>query len=324
MTTPPTADLSTALSPYFSIRQAVRPAIFAYSLLAREQDQAEVLVAEASNLLQATQELLQATGLYHILSAGSGQQMPADNYDRDWQTRIAAAYSSAGMKWARIIGGCLALGEALAAEGRSDDARHLASCLKEIDEANAAKEILRHVSKIEEETARARHKVEGETVWAKYSEQISRINDKMPAKEIENAIYALTAVLTEKPDSFSIEDRIEPIIDRLALSIVDYHNRIAKATDRQADQHQIYDTVGYGPIGYRCTSSYSGYLIGIDRIEIEIPWKRQLLDQGADTVINSLTGVFDNALKYARKWEKHYLEPLLNRENEPFEGEPPG
>ena len=47
-------------SPYLSLRQAVRPAIFAHFLLAGDQERARQLAAECEDLLFLTRELLKA------------------------------------------------------------------------------------------------------------------------------------------------------------------------------------------------------------------------------------------------------------------------
>ena len=51
-----------ATSPYLSLRQAVRPAIFAHQLLAGDAERAGELAAECEELLLLTRELLKAAG----------------------------------------------------------------------------------------------------------------------------------------------------------------------------------------------------------------------------------------------------------------------
>ena len=63
MTPMPAQAPTTALSPYLSLRQAVRPAIVTYTVLASEQERAGALAEEASQLLESTRELLEAVGL---------------------------------------------------------------------------------------------------------------------------------------------------------------------------------------------------------------------------------------------------------------------
>ena len=66
-TTPPADAPATALSPDLSLRQAVRPAIVTYTILAGEQERAGALAEEAGQLLEATRKLLEAVGLVHLL-----------------------------------------------------------------------------------------------------------------------------------------------------------------------------------------------------------------------------------------------------------------
>lgn len=59
-----------APSVYLSLRNAVRPAIYAHFLLAEDQERAGQLAAECEDLLFLTRELLKAVGLAGILGAG--------------------------------------------------------------------------------------------------------------------------------------------------------------------------------------------------------------------------------------------------------------
>ena len=52
MTPMPAQAPATALSPYLSLRQAVRPAIVTYTVLASEQERAGALADEAGQLLE--------------------------------------------------------------------------------------------------------------------------------------------------------------------------------------------------------------------------------------------------------------------------------
>ena len=98
-TTPPADAPATALSPYLSLREAVRPAIVTYTVLAGEQERAGVLADEATQLLEATRKLLEAVGLVHLLSPKPGEEMPGDD-QTDRQARLLAAFADAGILWA--------------------------------------------------------------------------------------------------------------------------------------------------------------------------------------------------------------------------------
>jgi len=100
-TTPPADAPATALSPYLSLRQAVRPAIVTYTILAGEQERAGALAEEAGQLLEATRKLLEAVGLVHLLSPEPGEEVPGDDQTdrqarRDDVLRLADFLDNAG------------------------------------------------------------------------------------------------------------------------------------------------------------------------------------------------------------------------------------
>ena len=66
------AEPAMAPSVYLSLRNAVRPAIYAHFLLAEDQERAGQLAAECEDLLFLTRELLKAVGLAGILGAEPG------------------------------------------------------------------------------------------------------------------------------------------------------------------------------------------------------------------------------------------------------------
>ena len=114
-------------SPYLSLRQAVRPAIFAYFLLAEDRERARQLAAECEDLLFLTRELLKAAGRAGILGAGSlgagslgagplgagqGSGQP-DEDGGDRQAQLLGAYAEAGLLWAKVVGSTMALARAL-------------------------------------------------------------------------------------------------------------------------------------------------------------------------------------------------------------------
>jgi hypothetical protein len=123
-----------ATSPYLSLRQAVRPAIFAHQLLAGDAERAGELAAECEELLLLTRELLKAAGQTRILAPEPGPEADEhrpepDEHGADRHTRFLDAYADAGMAWAKVVGSSMALGRALLAAGATEDARRLAGFL---------------------------------------------------------------------------------------------------------------------------------------------------------------------------------------------------
>lgn len=62
------------MTQYLSLRQAVRPAVFAHSLMAGNREGAARLTAECDELLQLTRELLRATGHAALLGTESSKE----------------------------------------------------------------------------------------------------------------------------------------------------------------------------------------------------------------------------------------------------------
>ena len=200
MTTP-------ATSPYLSLRQAVRPAIFAHQLLARDAERAGELAAECEELLLLTRELLKAAGQARILAPEPGPEPgehgpEPDEHGADRHTRFLDAYADAGMAWAKVVGSSMALGRALLAAGATEDARRLAGFLAAAGEQNAAADL-------QAELAQA--------VLAAHHEQLKGISNKMPPEEIERSIKALRAVLLEVPKDLNRE--VNRLLVPLAASI---------------------------------------------------------------------------------------------------------
>ena len=198
MTTP-------ATSPYLSLRQAVRPAIFAHQLLAGDAERAGKLAAECEELLLLTRELLKAAGRARILAPEPGPEPgpePADEHGADRHARFLDAYADAGMAWAKVVGSSMALGRALLAAGATEDARRLAGFLAAAGEESAAADL-------QAELAQA--------VLAAHQEQLRGISNKMPPEEIEKSIKALRAVLLEVPKDLNRE--VNRLLVPLAASI---------------------------------------------------------------------------------------------------------
>jgi hypothetical protein len=196
-----------ATSPYLSLRQAVRPAIFAHQLLAGDAERAGELAAECEELLLLTRELLKAAGQTRILAPEPGPEADEhrpepDEHGADRHTRFLDAYADAGMAWAKVVGSSMALGRALLAAGATEDARRLAGFLAAAGEQNAAADL-------QAELAQA--------VLAAHHEQLSGISNKMPPEEIEKSIKALRAVLLEVPKDLNRE--VNRLLVPLAASI---------------------------------------------------------------------------------------------------------
>jgi hypothetical protein len=196
MTPMPAQAPATALSPYLSLRQAVRPAIVTYTILASEQERAGALADEASQLLAATRELLEAVGLVHLLSPDPGAEIPGN--DRGGrQARLLAAYADAGVLWAKVVGHSIALADGLLGQARWHDVLRLADFLDNAGETAVA-ESLRE---------RANDAIRGE-----YYARISGIHDKMSIQETAAAIDTLRSLPKEFPErKLEIALRLRPL-----------------------------------------------------------------------------------------------------------------
>ena len=192
------------MSPYLSLRQAVRPAIFAHQLLAGDAERAGQLAAECEELLLLTRELLKAAGQARVLAPEPGPESRPEpgEHGADRHTRFLDAYADAGMAWAKVVGSSMALGRALLAAGATEDARRLAGFLVAAGEENAAAELQAELAK---------------AVLAAHQEQLKGISNKMPPEEIESAIKALRAVLLEVPKDLNRE--VNRLLVPLAASI---------------------------------------------------------------------------------------------------------
>jgi hypothetical protein len=199
-----TSQPTMTLSAYLSLRQAVRPAIFAHSLLAGDQERAGTLAGECDSLLKATRELLKAAGLVHILTPEPGPEMP-DTSGGDRRAQLLDAYADAGMLWAQVVGSSLVLAETLARHGRWDEVRRLAGFLHDAGEANTAMDLLSRL---------------GKAIWDKYREQLKIINNQLSRREIRKAIDLLRDALREVPEAFPERNReINRFLAPLAASI---------------------------------------------------------------------------------------------------------
>ncbi len=196
MTPMPAQAPATALSPYLSLRQAVRPAIVTYTVLASEQERAGALADEASQLLEATRELLEAVGLVHLLSPDPGAEIPGNDRG-DRQARLLAAYADAGVLWAKVVGHSIALADGLLGQARWHDVLRLADFLEHAGETVVADSLRQ----------RANDAIRGE-----YYARISSIHDRMSREETAAAIDTLRSLPKEFPErKLEIALRLRPL-----------------------------------------------------------------------------------------------------------------
>jgi hypothetical protein len=196
MTSMPADAHATALSPYLSLRQAVRPAIVTYTVLANEQERAGALANEASQLLESTRDLLEAVGLVHLLSPDPGGQMPGNDRG-DRQARLLAAYADAGVLWAKVVGHSIALADGLLGQARWHDVLRLADFLDNAGETVVASSLRDRAN---------------DAIRAEYYARISAIHDKMSREETATAIDTLRSLPKEFPErKLEIALRLRPL-----------------------------------------------------------------------------------------------------------------
>jgi hypothetical protein len=195
-----------APSVYLSLRNAVRPAIYAHFLLAEDQERAGQLAAECEDLLFLTRELLKAVGLAGILGAGpAGVDAAVDEDGGDRQAQLLGAYAEAGLLWAKVVGSTMALARALLDRGDRDAVRRLAGFLAEAGEDGAATDLKIGL---------------GKAVWATHRESLQDITNTMPPAAIGTAIDALRAVLLEVPEDYPDRNReVNRFLAPLAASV---------------------------------------------------------------------------------------------------------
>ena len=201
-----TVEPAMAPSVYLSLRNAVRPAIYAHFLLAEDQERAGQLAAECEDLLFLTRELLKAVGLAGILGAGpAGADAAVDEDGGDRQAQLLGAYAEAGLLWAKVVGSTMALARALLDRGDRDAVRRLAGFLAEAGEDGAATELKIGL---------------GKAVWATHRESLQDITNTMPPAAIGTAIDALRAVLLEVPEDYPDRNReVNRFLAPLAASV---------------------------------------------------------------------------------------------------------
>jgi hypothetical protein len=201
-----TVEPAMAPSAYLSLRNAVRPAIYAQFLLAEDQERAGQLAAECEDLLFLTRELLKAVGLAGILGAGPAVVDAAVDEDGgDRQAQLLGAYAEAGLLWAKVVGSTMALARGLLDRGDRDAVRRLAGFLAEAGEDGAATDLKIGL---------------GKAVWATHRESLQNISNTMPPAAIGTAIDALRAVLLEVPEDYPDRNReVNRFLAPLAASV---------------------------------------------------------------------------------------------------------
>lgn len=187
------------MNPYLSLRQAVRPAILAYRLLALEHERAGVLATECEELLALTRELLAASGQAAVLAdappplAGRGEPAaPIGPIASAGPAGLAEAYADAALGWAKITGSLLALGGTLVSRGGWDEARRIAGALAAAGEHDAAADLRAQL---------------GKAMWSDYGERLRHVRSRMPEAEIGATLTLLRAVLRDVPGEFGGRDR---------------------------------------------------------------------------------------------------------------------
>lgn len=205
---------------YLSLREAVRPAIFAYSLVAAEHERAGALVAECENLIDATRELLRAVGLTHLLKPREGPEVRGDARSEDGPT-LLDAYASAGMLWAEIVGKSLILAERLIGQDRQDDVMRLAAVLNDAGEPSAAAGLQYRIA---------------EAAWRKYEPQLRFINSELSLEDIRRATRLIREALRDVPENFpSRNAEVCRLLTPLAASML----RILRARNTYASYGQL-------------------------------------------------------------------------------------
>jgi hypothetical protein len=192
----PAAQPTIAVSPYLSLRQAVRPLIFTYALLTREQERAGELAEECSRLRQLTKELLEAAALVHLLAPDKGVEVingPGDKRSR----QVIDAYAKTGLMWAEVTGSVIALADALMDNGRWEDVHRLAGFLDAADEPTVAQDVRTRAGAAAKRANEVR---------------LNQIHPTMTEPEITSAIEALQESKDMAAVSFYLRDVASAIL----------------------------------------------------------------------------------------------------------------
>jgi hypothetical protein len=237
----PAMDSPSPSSPYLSLRQAVRPAIFAHFLLAEDQERARQLAAECEDLLFLTRELLKAAGLAGILGAGSLSTGSLSTGSLSTGSLSTGSLSTGSLSTGSIGAGSLGPGSLSAGslsagpgsgqlDGDGGDRQAqllgayaeagllwakvvgstmaLARALLDRGDWDGVRRLAGFLADAGEDGAAAELKIQlGRVVWGSYREQLQGISSTMPPAAIGPAIDALRAVLLEVPDDVPDRNR---------------------------------------------------------------------------------------------------------------------
>jgi len=234
-------------SPYLSLRQAVRPAIFAHFLLAEDHQRAGQLAAECEDLLFLTRELLKAAGLAGILGTEPpgteppgteppgteppGTEPPGTEAPRTEPPGAGSfgpeppGIGPAGLeedgdgRQAQLLGAYAEAGLLWAKMVGSTMA--LARGLLDRGDWDGVRRLAGFLADAGEDGAAAELRIQlGKAVWATHREQLQGIGNAMPAAAVGKAIDALRAVLAGVPEDFPDRNReINRFLPPLAASV---------------------------------------------------------------------------------------------------------
>jgi hypothetical protein len=210
-----------ALSPYLSLRQTIRPAIFAQALLAREKEQAGALVDEANQILTVSRELLKATGFVHVRAPEPSEVMRSTSH-LGAQDALLDSFADAAMLWTKIIGNCMALTENLLAQGRLDEVRTLAATLTDAGEVKVGNDLRERLAN---------------AAMARYKKRLAAVHPCMNPQEIEDAIETLASAFSEIPESHGRNVWLNSFLPALAGSVLKY---TSKPTDPYSPNELVY------------------------------------------------------------------------------------
>jgi len=236
-------------SPYLSLRQAVRPAIFAHFLLAGDQERARQLAAECEDLLFLTRELLKAAGLADILGAGPRGAEPRGAGPRGAGPLDAGPLGAGSLGAGSLGAGSLGAGSLGAGHGSGQldedggdrqaqllgayaeagllwakvvgSTMALARALLDRGDRDGVRRLASFLADAGENSTAAELKIQlGKAVWDSYREPLQEISATMAPAAISRAIEALRAVLREVPEDVPDRNReVNRFLPPLAASV---------------------------------------------------------------------------------------------------------
>lgn len=219
--------MSKQKSVYLSFRQAIRPAIFANSLLLREQERAGELADVANQILALTRDLLRKAGLGYIASADPAT-LAGDDGGLGRQDSLLDAFADATMMWAKIVGNCLVLADGLLDQGRLKEVQVLAAVLEDSGESGTARQLLQQLVP---------------AGIAMYKKRLGMVHARMKPAEIENAIEVFNGALTEIPQSQDRDRWLSGFLRVLASSALSYIEKSENYEDIEALADEVEDIV---------------------------------------------------------------------------------